>query len=53
MSESMLLAIINKMPDFNTIPGFFFYSLSVYSFVIFLSWLAQPMLDESVKEEIE
>jgi len=45
--------IFDYFPDFNTISGFLFYSSGCYAVIMFLSWLAQPILDESIKEEIE
>ena len=44
--------LFESLPDFNTMSGFMFYSMFVYSAVLFMSWLAQPALEESYKEEI-
>jgi len=45
--------IVDNLPDFNTLTGFFLYSSVVYGFILFMGWLAQPTLEESVKQEIE
>ena len=42
--------IWNLIPDFNTIPGFIFYTLIVYGLVLLMSWFTSPILDEEYKE---
>ena len=44
--------LFNLLPDFNTISGFIFYSLSVYAFILFMGWMAQPQLEEGMEEEL-
>ena len=47
------MSIFEMFPDFNTMTGFFFYSMGLYAFIVFMGWLAQPVLDESVSKEIQ
>ena len=44
--------LFDCLPDFNTLSGFIFYTLVVYSLITLMGWLAQPTLEESYKEEL-
>ena len=44
--------LFNLLPDFNTIPGFIFYSMLVYGIILLMGWMAAPTLEHSYQEEL-
>jgi len=44
--------LFGLIPDFNTLPGFLFYTLLVYGVILLMGWLAAPTLEESYQEEL-
>ena len=41
--------IYSFMPDLNTLPGFLFYSFLCYLMVLFVGWLLNPAVDETLE----
>ena len=45
--------LFSLIPDFNTYSGFFFWTFSLYSVLLFSSWLAAPALDKELEMEMK
>jgi hypothetical protein len=43
--------VFSALPDINTLPGFFLYSLLCYGCVLFLGWLLNPTVDKFIAED--
>jgi hypothetical protein len=41
------------MPELNTVPGFFFYSFLMYLIVLFMGWMLNPSVDETLAKDAE
>jgi hypothetical protein len=38
------------LPEMNTLQGYMLYSFIVYCFILFISWLAEPVVEKTREE---